>query len=306
MAPMIVVFGSINVDLIFPVPALPRAGDTVLGRTYMTAPGGKGANQAVAAARDGARVAMYGCIGRDGFGRLARENLARAEVDVAGLRETEVPTGCASICVDGAGQNLIAVASGANLELRASDVTDSVLTESTTLVLQMETPVAEVAALAERAKRRGCRVVLNLAPATGLPAEAFGVLDVLVANEGEAAALSAGDPPELARRVATEFQNLTVVVTLGERGVIAAGLDEAWSVGVLPIKPVDTTGAGDCFVGVLAAALDRGAAMPEALHRASVAAGLACLAAGAQPSLPDARAIEAKLASLARPQRIEV
>jgi ribokinase len=126
---------------------------------------------------------------------------------------------------------------------------------------------------------------------------------VLIANEGEAATLAAGDPPELARRLATQFETI-VVVTLGGSGVTAAGLDEAWLVDALPIRPVDTTGAGDCFVGVLAAALDRGVPLPAALHRASVAAGLACLAPGAQPSLPDSKAIDARLRDLAPARKL--
>lgn len=300
---MILVFGSINIDLLFALPALPRSGETILGSSYRTAPGGKGANQAVAAARDGARVIMYGRVGRDAFGRLARESLADAGVDVANVVEGDTPTGCAAVCVDRDGNNLIAVASGANGELRAADVPDAALTADTTLVLQMEAPVDDVADLALRAKARGCRVILNLAPAGVLPAETFGVIDVLVANEGEAATLAAGDPPELARRLAAQFENF-VVVTLGGSGVIAAGLDEAWAVDALKIKPVDTTGAGDCFVGVLAAALDRGKDLPAALHRASVAAGLACLAPGAQSSLPDTKAIDARVSDLAPARRL--
>jgi ribokinase len=300
---MIVVFGSINIDLLFSLPVLPQAGETVLGDSYRTAPGGKGANQAVAAARDGARVAIYGRVGRDAFGRMARESLASAGIDTSSVVEGDAPTGCAAVCVDGEGRNLIAVASGANRDLRATDVPDGVLTADTTLVLQMEAPPEEVAILAKRAKARGARVILNLAPALTLPAEAFAAIDVLIANEGEAATLAAGDPPELARRLATQFDNF-VVVTLGGSGVVAAGLDEAWAVDALAVRPVDTTGAGDCFIGVLAAALDRGAALPNALHRASVAAGLACLAPGAQPSLPDAQAIDAQLTALAPARKI--
>lgn len=301
---MIVVFGSINIDLIFGLPALPRPGETVLGDSYRIAPGGKGANQAVAAARDLAQVAMYGRVGTDAFGQLARDSLAAAGVDTSEVLQGEAPTGCAAVCVDAEGRNLIAVANGANRELRATQVSDSVLGPDTTLVLQMEVPIDEVAALALRGRARGCRVVLNLAPAGVLPAEVFAAIDVLIANEGEAATLATGDPPELARRIATEFRDLTVIVTLGERGAIASGLDEAWVVDALPIRPVDTTGAGDCFVGVLAAALDRGMELPAALRRASVAAGLACLAPGAQPSLPDSNAIDSHLSGLAPARRL--
>src|SRR5579883_2530307 len=147
---MLVVFGSVNIDLIFSLPVLPGPGETVLGAAYQVAPGGKGANQAVAAARDGASVRFYGCIGRDEFGRMARDSLAAAGVDVAGLREGVRPTGCAAVCTDAAGRNLIAVASGANLDARSEQVPDAVLRPDTTLVLQMECPSVEVAGLVGR------------------------------------------------------------------------------------------------------------------------------------------------------------
>jgi len=307
---MLVVFGSVNIDLVFSLPVLPRPDETVLGSGYRVAPGGKGANQAVAAARDGAAVRFYGCIGRDEFGRMARDSLAGAGVDVAGLRESSRPTGCAAVCTDAAGRNLIAVASGANLDARADLVPDSVLGPDTTLVLQMECPGAEVAALATRARARGCRTVLNLAPALPLDRSALTAVDVLVVNEGEAAALAAGHglaaggSLALVRRLAAAFGN-TAAITLGSLGVVAARAGEdAWSVDALQIKTVDTTAAGDAFTGVFAAALDRGLPLPAALHRASVAGGLACLTAGAQPSLPTAAAVEQRLSDLAPARRI--
>ncbi|HTY66529.1 MAG TPA: ribokinase [Alphaproteobacteria bacterium] len=306
---MLVVFGSVNIDLVFSLPVLPGPGETVLGAAYQVAPGGKGANQAVAAARDGASVRFYGCIGRDEFGRMARDSLAAAGVDVTGLREGVRPTGCAAVCTDAAGRNLIAVASGANLDARSEQVPDAVLRPDTTLVLQMECPSVEVAALIGRAKARGCRIVLNLAPALPLDGFVLQAVDVLVLNEGEAAAVAAAhgiEAPEaagLARRLTGAF-GCTSVITLGSLGALAARAGEVWSVGALPIEPVDTTGAGDAFTGVVAAALDRGLPLPEALHRASVAGGLACLAAGAQPSLPAVAAIERRLANLVPATRL--
>jgi ribokinase len=296
---MIVVFGSINVDLVFPLAALPHPGETVLGQSYSVVPGGKGANQAVAAARDGGRVAMYGAVGADGFAAVARDSLKAAGVDLSGVVAAKEPTGCAAICVDRAGRNQIAVASGANLAVRAAQVPDSVLTKDTTLVLQMEVPAAESAALIARARLRGCRIILNLAPAAALDRAALSALDVLVVNEGEAdwlaTSLSVGAAPE----ALAQALGVTVVATLGEKGLVAVSREGSWQVGVLPITPADTTAAGDCFVGVLAAALDRGKTLSEALHRASVAAGLACTRAGAQPSLPTTREIDARLKDLA-------
>lgn len=306
---MLVVFGSVNIDLVFSLPALPRPGETVLGSGYRIAPGGKGANQAVAAARDGADVRFYGCVGTDAFGRLARDSLAAAGVGTTGLSDGARPTGCATVCTDAAGRNLIAVASGAILDARAAQLPDSALGPDTTLVLQMEVPADEVAAAIARAKKRGSRVVLNLAPALPLDPDTLPAVDVLVVNEGEAAALAtalrvaAGDAAGLARRLASVLGNI-VVITLGGRGAVAARIDDVWRVDALPVQPVDTTAAGDAFTGVLAAALDRGVPLPEALHRASVAGGLACLVPGAQPSLPDRATIDARLADLAPPRRV--
>jgi len=299
---MVLVFGSINIDLVACVSSIPRPGETVLTDRYETLFGGKGANQAVAAARDGAKVRFYGRIGRDEFGRMARAGLVAAGVDVAGVAESVAPTGCAAICVDAAGRNQIAVAGGANLELRAADVPDAALARDTTLVLQMEAPADEVAALIRRARARGVRTVFNLAPARLIDETALLSVDVLVVNEGEAAELArAHATGTTARELSAAFGN-TVVVTLGERGAVAATPEKEWSVDALKITPVDTTGAGDAFVGVLAAALDRGAELGAALHRASVAGGLACLTPGAQPSLPAKATIDARLGELALPR----
>lgn len=306
---MIVVFGSLNVDLVFALPVLPRPDETVLGTNYRIAPGGKGANQAVAAARDGASVRFYGCVGPDAFGALVRASLVEAGVDVAGLVGGSVPTGCAAICVDACGRNLIAVASGANLEARAAQVPDSALNRDTTVVLQMETPPDDVAAVIARAKARGSRVVLNLAPALPLDRAALSAVDVLVVNEAEGAALAraqgidGAEAAALVRRLADRLGN-RIIVTCGERGAVAAGGGEAWAVDALPIATVDTTAAGDCFVGVLAVALGHDATLAAALHRASVAAGLTCLVPGAQPSLPTKIAIDARLGDLPPARRL--
>ena len=300
---MLIVFGSINVDLVFALASLPQPGETVLGQDYRVVAGGKGANQAVAASRDGAKVAMVGRIGDDGFAAVARDSLAAAGVDLAGVTISARPTGCAAICVDRSGRNQIAVASGANGDVRAAQIADGQLGQGTTLVLQMEVPPAETAALIARARARGCRIILNLAPAAKLERAALSAVDVLVVNDGEAAWLAAslgvevGEPAAMARALAASL-GITVVMTLGEKGVVAATRDALWAVEALAITPVDTTAAGDCFVGVLAAALDRGEELPVALHRASVAAGLACTKAGAQPSLPLTPSIDARLSEL--------
>jgi ribokinase len=284
---MILVFGSINIDIIVPVPQLPRPGETVLGGDYRLLPGGKGANQALAARRAGAEVKMAGAVGRDAFAATALECLRHDGVDLALVRRVERPTGCAAVMVGEDGENLIAVASGANAEVVAEAVPDDLLSPGTILLCQMEVPIAETAALIRRAARGGARSILNLAPAMHIETELLGDIDLLVANAAEAATLG-GDPAAIARRLRQGF-----VVTHGAAGSTAFLADgRRLDIPALAIDVVDTTGAGDTFVGVLAAGLDHRLALDIALRRASAAAGLACRAHGAQTAMPDAAAID--------------
>ena len=298
---MILVFGSLNMDLIIRVPGLPARGETVLAPGHLTAPGGKGANQAVAAARAGARVRMAGCVGPDQYGRELIGIMDEAGVDTGPVGIAREPTGLAIIAVDAEGENQILVSSGANFAARQESVAEDVLRGSTTLLLQLEVPPEENAALARRARARGVRVILNAAPAGPVELES---LDILIVNEVEAAAVAAArgmadaDPVAFAHRVADSGGPATVV-TLGARGAVAVGPDGKWKIGSLAIRPVDTVGAGDAFAGTLASALDGGTAMPDALRRASVAGALACLEHGAMPSLPRAAAVDARLEELA-------
>jgi ribokinase len=290
---MILVFGSINIDLLVPVPNLPRPGETVLGGDYRLLPGGKGANQALAARRAGAAVTMAGAVGNDGFAEAALELLKRDGVDLGLVRRVARPTGCAAIMVGATGENLIAVASGANGGAAASAVPDAMLGPETVLLCQMEVPVAETATLIRRAAARGARSVLNVAPAMPIEPGLLGDLEFLVANEAEAATLG-GDPAPVARRL-----RQGMIVTHGAAGstaFLAAGgrLD----IPALAVEAVDTTGAGDTFVGVLAAGLDQGLALDAVLRRASAAAGLACLAHGAQTAMPDRTAIDGAVGRL--------
>ncbi|HXC14665.1 MAG TPA: ribokinase [Stellaceae bacterium] len=287
---MILIFGSINVDVIVPVPRLPMPGETVLGGDYALLSGGKGANQAMAACRAGADVVMVGAVGGDGFAAAALDPLRRAGIDTRAVRTVEQPTGCAAIMVSAGGENMIAVASGANAGARCEFVPDELLRPETVLVAQMEAPPDETAAVIRRVRARGGRCVLNLAPALPIDAELLPEIDLIVANEGEA--LSLGSDPA---RVASLLRQ-GLVVTRGAAGAIAYLADGViLAVPTLPIVPIDTTGAGDTFVGVLAAGLDLGAPIETALRRACVAAGLACLARGAQTAMPDAAAIDAAM-----------
>jgi ribokinase len=304
---MIFVFGSINIDLVVPVERLPRPGETVLGPHYTLVPGGKGANQALAAARAGGRVRMSGRVGRDGFADLALAELKAAGIDLSAVERDALPTGCALIPVDRDGGNLIIVASGANSGSIERQVADELLTPDTLVILQMEVPLAENWRLVERAKRRGARVMLNCAPAAEVPRATLAALDWLVVNESEAELLardlSLPAPDARAAAAIAKAVATTVIVTLGGEGAVAFAGADAWSIGTLPITPVDTTAAGDAFVGAFAAAMDSGADLPAALHRASTAGGLACTIAGAQPSLPTKAAIESRLHDLAPARR---
>lgn len=296
---MILVFGSINIDLVIPAGRLPLPGETVLGGDYALLPGGKGGNQALAARRAGAEVALAGAVGRDAFAAVGLDLLRRGGVDLSLVHETDRPTGCAAIIVDPGGRNQIAVASGANRLAKAASVPDHRLGPDTTLVCQMEVPADETAALIRRARGRGARVILNLAPAMPLDPAVLADIDLLVANEGEAETLS--EPPA---SVAAQLRQ-AMIVTLGEAGSWACrGDGSRLAVPALPIAPVDTTGAGDTFVGVLAAGLDGGLDLAASLRQASAAAGLACLGRGAQPAMPDRRAIAAGLVRLGETREI--
>ncbi len=296
---MLLVFGSLNADLLFQVAALPRPGETVLCPGYALAAGGKGANQAAAAAKAGAAVRMVGQVGDDDFGRFALAALAAAGVDGTGIRVSSKPTAIAVIGIDAHAENQIIVASGANLDTDAGQIDDLELKPGVTVLCQNEIRPEASFALLERARARGARTILNLAPAATLPGRVLDAVDVLVVNQIEAATAAGGhgDAADLARDLAARH-GLVCVVTLGGEGALAIGPAGGHRIPALPVEPVDTTGAGDTFAGVLAAGLDRGRALPEALRRASVAAALACTRIGAQTSQPAAALIEAELGRL--------
>ena len=295
---MIVVLGSINLDLIFAVRDLPGPGETVAAPAMRIEPGGKGGNQALAAARDGAAVAFAGAVGRDRFAPEALALMRAAGVDLSRVAEVDAWTGCASICVDAAGENLIAVASGANLAVRASQVEDGLLGPGSTVLLQMEIDPAETASLIHRARDRGARVILNLAPAGDMPDDTWRAVGLLIANGQEAA--------WLATRVGTGVNAASlrgalgcdVVVTLGRQGVEAETENGSLRLPAREVEVVDTTAAGDCFAGVLAAGLDRGLDFETALRRANVAAAICCTRHGTQGSLPTRIEIDAALDEL--------
>lgn len=286
---MIVVFGSINADLVANVATLPREGETQLARGFAIHAGGKGANQALAARRAGADVALAGAVGRDDFAQGALALLRAEDVDLSRVAALEDATGLALIHVDDAGRNAITVVPGANARVRADAVEDRVLDGSATVVMQLEVPLPEVTVLARRAKERGARVVLNAAPPVPLPDSLLDDVDVLVVNEHEAAEIARAtnlpDAPEAFCAAAADRWSLAAVVTLGSAGLVAADPGCHYRLPACRVGVVDTTAAGDSFVGAFAAALDRGASMREGLADGSAAGAHACTGRGAQPSI---------------------
>jgi len=297
---MVVVFGSVNLDLVAQVARMPVPGETIRGQAFVTVPGGKGANQALAASRAGARVRMFGAVGRDAFGTAALANLQASGVDLTGVAHVDAATGVAMIQVDAHGENAITVIAGANDEARAEQVGEDALRPDAVLVMQLEVPLAEVAALAGRA--RGTRIVLNAAPALALPVELLRMIDTLIVNETEAAFIAAAldlpdDPGQFALE-ASGNHGCTVVVSLGSRGALAAREGEFMMIAAPATDVVDTTGAGDALVGAYAAALDRGAPLRQALAEGVAAGSLACTRHGAQAALPTRDEIAALAATL--------
>jgi ribokinase len=289
--PQVTVLGSLNMDISVTVPRLPAPGATVLGSAAQFTPGGKGANQAVAAARLGADVRMVGCVGDDDFGRRLLAALRAEGIDADAVRVApKIPTGLAMIAVDEAGENLIIVAPGANHQVGPQDVTAAV-SKDDILVISAEIPAPAIT----RALTRPGPKILNLAPAPESAAElvtaAGGNLDWLVVNESEAAAVL-GHPVSglaTAKKAATELTGKGprhAVVTAGAHGAALAGPDGAHTIEGFKVHAVDTVGAGDTFVGALAVALAAGVPPPEAVRAAAAAGAAAVTRHGAQTAMP--------------------
>ena len=290
----VVVVGSANADLVVALERRPAAGETVLGGDLRTLPGGKGANQAVAAARLGVVTAFVGRLGDDANGALLRSSLLAAGVDVAGVRTDAAPTGVAVVLVTPDGDNSIVVAPGANGRVTAADARQDVVAGAAVLLLQRE--IDPTASLAAALHCRG-RVVLNLAPSGPVPAELLARADVLVVNEHEAADLLDGEhlPPARAAERLRALGPATVVVTLGSAGAIAVDGDgTVHQVAARAVTAVDTTGAGDAFTGALAWRLAAGDDLGAALATAVRVGTLAVTLPGAQPSFPTAADLTAE------------
>jgi ribokinase len=298
---MILVAGSANLDFVVRARHIPAPGETVLGRDFKTFPGGKGANQAVACARaGGAATHMLLALGEDAFALPLEQSLYSAGVVLHIVRTQQEPTGTAFICVSDDAENAITVAPGANLALRPAHW--PALPGISHLLLQLETPMASVVAYAQAARGSGVKVLLNAAPAQPLPGELLEALDLLIVNQGELALLAGADGS-----IAQQLERLhvpTVVVTLGQRGCLAFTGGAPLFQLAFAIEPVDSTGAGDTFCGVFAAALSQGLELAPAMRRANAAAALACTRMGAQSSIPERAEVDALLARQ-RPDDLE-
>ena len=298
---MITVFGSINMDLIATPERLPKPGETVMGTSFTTAAGGKGANQALAARRAGSMVRMTGAVGDDRLGSQALALLADAAVDLNGVRSPAEATGTAHILVaEDDGENVIVVVPGANATVSEEDAkrTVAAMSRGDYLMLQFEIPDASIEAALVAAKQKGVISIVNIAPFSAATRRLGAMADILVANETEfdlfvgKGELSDAEREATMRALHAE-SGQTIIVTLGAEGVIAIRKGEVFHAAGLVIEPVDTVGAGDTFCGYLAAGLDAGDGFEAALKRAVAAASLACLAPGAQPAIPRRAAVDA-------------
>lgn len=298
----VVVVGSANVDLVARAPYIPRPGETVLGRDFVTVLGGKGANQAVGAARLGADVTFVARVGQDSFGDQCLAGYENEGINLDYIvRDPDAPTGIALIAVADDGENSIIVASGANMRLSPDDVAAaaSIFQRADVLLLQLEVPVDSVVAAATLARKHGVAVVLNPAPARVLPSELLHMVDVLTPNRIELAQLLGRPENEIVGLPNADLAKHMLglgpsggVITLGADGALAAGSWGHHHVPAFSVTPVDTTAAGDAFNAGLAVALGRGSSLVEAASYAAAAGALATTQMGAQPSLPTAQAVE--------------
>lgn len=302
---MILVFGSINADFFLNVKSLPRPGETVLCPSYTFYPGGKGANQAVAAARLGAEVMFAGSVGKDPYGGQVLKSLRDVGINLNRVNSRGTTTGTAFVVVAEDGENQIVVASGANLETCSNQIKDSDLSLCTHIVLQLEVPIKEIEDIIFRAKAAGCKIILNYAPANVIQPTAIECCDYLIMNEIEANSLfgQKKEVEEYAIKFSKRF-DAECIITLGPKGSLLATREGLYKIDALEVEAIDTVGAGDMFVGAFSAGLFKGECTTSSLQRATVASGLACKFNGAQPSLVTPQLVESELQRLPLPRKI--
>ena len=297
--PTVVVLGGINMDLVATAARMPAPGETLIGEAFLTYPGGKGANQAVAASRLGASVKMVGRVGRDTFGPVLLEGLRREGVDVSGVAEdTERLSGVAVILLDADRQNYIVAVYGANMACDGAQVraVEQALEGADVLLLQLEVPLETSLAAAHRAREMGVRVIWDPAPAIALSAEAYAACDVLTPNQVEVEFLVGVRVTDAAAAAADELLARganAVIVKLGEKGAYFASRDERGLVPPFPVQVEDTVAAGDAFAGALAVALAQGSGMQEAVRYGCAAGALAVTRSGAQDAMPTRAEVDA-------------
>jgi len=287
----ILVIGSLNADLVVRAPHFPQPGETISGDDLHIIPGGKGANQAVAASRQGASVAMLGRVGKDSFGPFLLESLKSDSVDTTHVQIDDAATGTAIIVVDANGQNSIVLSAGANGKVTPADVERASALNPSLILLQLEIPMLTVLHAAQYAKRNGIRVILNPAPAGPLPDELISLTDFIVPNETELSLLTGFEVKDIpsaeqAAKVLLQRGAGNVIVTLGSKGALVVSSNQVTHVDAHKVNVIDTTAAGDAFIGGFASALLRGVEIEEAVKYANACGALAATKFGAQPSLP--------------------
>ena len=293
----ILVIGSLNADLVVRAPRFPAPGETISGEDLAIIPGGKGANQAVAVSRQGASVAMVGRVGNDAFGPMLTQNLQKNNVDTAHVRIDPAATGTAIIVVDVDGQNSIVLSPGANGKVTLSDVDAVSFQDAKMLLLQLEIPLETVVHTASLARQNGLRVILNPAPAQSVPDSLLADVGILVPNENELQLLTGmpvtdTDSAKSAAQILLEKGVKTVIVTLGSNGALLVTSKQVTHIPAFKVNVVDTTAAGDAFIGGLAVALLKGKSLEEAVRYGNASGALAATRFGAQPSLPTKDEVE--------------
>jgi ribokinase len=293
----IIVIGSLNADLVVRAPRFPEPGETISGEDLSIVPGGKGANQAVAAARQGASVAMVGRVGDDSFGPTLIQNLQDNQVETANVGTDVAATGTAIIVVDSSGQNSIVLSPGANGKVTPADVDALSFQSAKMLLLQLEIPLETVIYAASVARQNGLRVMLNPAPARQLPDSLLADADILIPNESELQLLSGKpvtdtDSAKSAAQVLLAKGVKTIIVTLGDNGALLVTGEKTFHIPTFKVEVVDTTAAGDAFIGGLTAALVNGKSLEEAVRYGNASGALATTKFGAQPSLPKRDEVE--------------
>lgn len=295
--PSLLVVGSLNADLVVRAPRFPQPGETISGEDLQVIPGGKGANQAVAAARLGAQVSMLGRVGRDNFGDFLLDNLNSNRVDASLVQRDDASTGAAIIVVDANGQNSIVLSAGANGKVSSADVEHASFSTFSLLLLQLEIPTPTVLRAAQLARQNGVRVLLNPAPAQPLPDELIALADFLIPNETELSLLTGMEVKDIpsteqAARALLDQGAQNVIVTLGSKGALIVDKYTGTHVDTFKVGVVDTTAAGDAFIGGFAVALGSAGSLADAVRYGCACGALACTKFGAQPSLPTKEEVE--------------